>query len=145
MTHPHNINMVDKEITVRADKDMLNTILRNLISNAIKFSFNNTSIYVRHFDEKEVDRISVEDEGIGISNDDIDKLFRLDVSTKLVGFSESKGSGLGLVLCKELIEKQGGKIWVESKLNKGTKFFFTLPGKSFNPSKGKSLTPENIH
>ena len=70
-------NMVDKEISVRADKDMLNTILRNLISNAIKFSFNNTSIYVRHFDEKEVDRISVEDEGIGISNDDIDKLFRL--------------------------------------------------------------------
>ncbi len=120
-------NKVDEETKVNADQDMLKTILRNLISNAIKYSFNDTIIYVRHFDESCANKISVEDEGIGISNNDIDKLFRLDVSTKFVGSSELKGSGLGLILCKELVEKQGGKIWVESKLNQGSKFFFTLP------------------
>ena len=71
--------------------------------------------------------ISVTDNGIGIKTEIVDRLFKLDDSTTTLGTNNEKGSGLGLVLCKEFVEKQGGKIWVESNLEKGTRFSFTLP------------------
>ncbi len=111
-----------------ADVNMLKTIFRNLLSNAIKFSHMNAHVIVdiddsdRHFYE-----ISIIDNGIGISSEDISKLFRIDVHHSTNGTSNEKGTGLGLILCKEFIELNGGKIHVESRLNEGSKFVLFLP------------------
>jgi signal transduction histidine kinase len=72
-------------------------------------------------------QISVEDTGIGLSESDKQKLFRIDVKNSEIGRSKEKGTGLGLILCKEFVEKHGGKIWVESELGKGSQFIFTIP------------------
>jgi two-component system sensor histidine kinase/response regulator len=71
--------------------------------------------------------ISVADTGVGIDPKHIHKIFRIDSKFSLLGTNKEKGTGLGLILCKEFVEKQGGTIWVESELGKGSKFTFTLP------------------
>ena len=122
------INQVEMESMVNADPNLLNTILRNLLSNAVKFSSPNSKVSIssRNIQNKFLE-ISVTDEGIGISSEDIHKLFRIDVSTKTIGESTKKGTGFGLILAKEFVEKQGGNIRVTSKLGIGTTFSFTLP------------------
>ena len=130
------INVVDNDAEIFADKDMVGTVIRNLVSNAIKFSPDKGEIKV---DAKIINgfiEVAVQDYGIGISQEDINKLFRLDVPASSIGPSENKGTGLGLILCKEFIEKNGGSIRCESELNRGTKFVFTV--KRF--SKNKSAT-----
>ena len=110
-----------------ADKNMLDTILRNLISNAIKFTNESGSVTIT---VKETDNdflFTVRDTGIGISEKDLRKLFRLDVNNIEIGLSKEKGTGLGLILCKEFIERHQGTIWVESELGQGSTFNFTLP------------------
>lgn len=112
------------------DKNMLNTILRNLISNAIKFTPEGGKIAVTAKDRKNFLEISVSDTGIGLSHADMEKLFRIDVNHVTIGpASKEKGSGLGLILCREFVEKHGGQIKVESTLGKGSTFSFTLPEK----------------
>lgn len=118
---------VEPETTVFADKDMTETVLRNLISNAIKFTPKNGSILVNSETNQKLTTIKVQDSGIGMDQSTIDKLFRIDVSHTSVGTENEPGTGLGLILCKELVEKQGGKIWVESKIDEGSTFYFTLP------------------
>jgi PAS domain S-box-containing protein len=117
----------DKTKIVFADQDMLNTILRNLLSNAIKFTNRNGIVKILAADCEEYICISVIDSGIGMTEEERNKLFRLDISYTTNGTEMEIGTGLGLVLCKEFIEKNGGKISVESTPGKGSVFNFTLP------------------
>lgn len=120
---------IEGRLYAYADRNMLLTILRNLISNAVKFSFPNQSIDVfAHKLENNQVEIFVKDHGTGISKDRIDKLFQLGQKQSTRGTSNEKGTGLGLVLVKEMIELMGGHIRVESEENKGSVFIFTLPG-----------------
>lgn len=114
-------------LTVYADKNRIRTVLRNLISNAIKFTNQGGEITISAIEDKNNFTISVRDTGIGIPPETIDKLFRIDSNYSTSGTQNEKGTGLGLILCKEFVEKHGGKIWVESKLGEGSKFKFTLP------------------
>ncbi len=117
----------DKHAEVYADKAMLETILRNLISNAIKFTPGDGTVEIKGERKNGSFVISVNDTGIGMKQEDIDKLFRIDVHYTAVGTEKEKGTGLGLILSKEFVEKNNGSIWVESQLGKGSTFTFTLP------------------
>ncbi len=120
---------IAKNLKVFADRNMINTILRNLITNAIKFTDTNGEINVKVVQEKTEIVVHVSDNGIGISENDINKLFKISEKITSRGTHNEKGTGLGLLLCKEFVEKHGGKIWVESELGKGSDFIFTLPVK----------------
>lgn len=120
------INEIDEDNFVFADYDMFAAILRNLISNAIKFSHTNSFIRVSSKTFKEYAEISVMDNGVGISQENMQKLFRIDIHHSTSGTSKEQGSGLGLILCREFVEKHNGKIWVESELNTGSTFKFTI-------------------
>jgi PAS domain S-box-containing protein len=120
-------NSVDEKSTVLADQNMLKTILRNLVSNALKFTERGGAIEIS---ENEVDgfkEITVRDTGIGIKPEDIGKLFKLDHGHTTEGTEDETGTGLGLILYKEFVDKHDGKIWVESKVGFGSKFIFSLP------------------
>ncbi len=121
------INSVAKSTIVFADENMLKTILRNLISNAIKFTSSEGKINVSSEQIGSKITITVLDTGVGISEETQKKLFHLDIHHTTVGTNKEVGTGLGLLLCKELVEKHGGKIWVESELGVGSKFMFSLP------------------
>jgi len=112
---------------VLADKAMISTILRNLISNAIKFTPSGGEILITCRSLPENIHIAVQDNGVGIDPKDIPKLFRIDQNFTTYGTNREKGTGLGLILCKEFVEKHKGKIWVESEQGKGSVFTFTLP------------------
>jgi signal transduction histidine kinase len=119
------------ECWVRCDLNMVNTITRNLVSNAIKFSFENSVINVdvcEYSADNNYMQISVKDAGTGISKENMNKLFKLDEKINSRGTKNEKGTGLGLILCKEFIDKHNHncKIWVDSEIDKGTTFFFTL-------------------
>ncbi|GET22460.1 PAS domain-containing sensor histidine kinase [Prolixibacter denitrificans] len=117
---PHNI-------PVFADKYMVDTILRNLIANGIKFTHPRGKIRIHTEQNENQLTVSVADNGIGIEKEAIDKLFQIEYSYSTTGTARESGTGLGLLLCKEFIEMHGGKIWVESKPGKGSTFRFTLP------------------
>jgi len=119
----------DKEIFVFADMYMIETVFRNLITNAIKFSEENDEIKIEVVEEKDFIICSVSDQGIGMTKEQIDNLFHIDKVTSTVGTNGEKGSGLGLSLCIDFIEKNGGKIWVESKPGIGSTFYFSVPKK----------------
>jgi hypothetical protein len=110
-----------------ADPALTNTILRNILTNAIKFTLPNGKIIVATVVRKESVEVSVKDSGIGIKAENIEKLFRIDSKFSKIGTDNERGTGLGLILCKEFVEKQGGIIWVESEFEKGSTFTFTLP------------------
>jgi signal transduction histidine kinase len=117
----------EKNIEIVTDVKMTNTILRNLLSNSIKFTHRGGKVTVSTTIDSDEVIISVKDSGIGISGDKIDKLFSIEVKHSLPGTENEQGTGLGLKLCKEFAEKLGGKIWVESVENKGSEFKFTIP------------------
>jgi len=120
-------NLVDTKIMVYADEEVLRTILRNLISNSIKFTPRNGEIKI-FIDEKENHIvIHIQDSGIGMKPEMVEKLFKLDRQTRTRGTENETGSGLGLLLVKELVEKSGGEIWVKSAVGKGSTFSFTVP------------------
>jgi len=114
-------------INVFADIDMLKIVLRNLVSNAIKFTNNGGVININAEQSHSNITISVSDNGIGIPSDNIANLFDIGQFLTTKGTADEKGTGLGLLLCKEFVEKHGGKIWVESEVGKGSDFKFTLP------------------
>jgi signal transduction histidine kinase len=118
---------VPNHATVFADKAMISAVLRNLVSNAIKFTKPGGQITISAVEKPDELIVSVADTGVGISNDRNENLFRLDESYSTTGTNNEKGTGLGLILCKEFIEKHGGKIWVESQEGKGSIFSFTIP------------------
>jgi signal transduction histidine kinase len=120
-------NSVQDSIYVFADIDMLKTIFRNLVSNAIKFTNRNGIISVSAIQEAGMVTVSVSDNGIGIRADKLKKLFDISQRQTTTGTAEETGTGLGLILFKEFVEKNGGKVWVESEFGKGSNFKFTLP------------------
>jgi signal transduction histidine kinase len=125
-------NSNTQPVTVSAHKNSVNTVIRNLISNAIKFTPNNGEI-VLGLQRNESDvTISITDTGVGMSDDVVRKLFRIDTKHTTKGTADEKGTGLGLILCKEFIDKNGGRIWVSSKINKGSTFYFSLPKSEAN-------------
>lgn len=121
------LNSLKKETFAYADHNMVDTVIRNLLSNALKFTDTNGKVEVSATQDDQFVEVSVTDTGVGIREEDIPKLFRIDVKYKNIGTAGEEGTGLGLNLCKDLVEKNGGKIWVESEVGKGTTFRFTLP------------------
>jgi len=116
-----------EEIIVKADLNMFASILRNLVANAIKFTHIDGEIQIRTFLKGRFCVIQVKDTGVGIPKTDIDNIFRIDSNVSTKGTEGEKGTGLGLVLCKEFVEKHGAQIRVESELEEGSVFVFTLP------------------
>lgn len=114
-------------IVVWADANMATTVIRNLISNALKYTPKGGEIRVYSKKSENEIEVTIEDNGVGINDADKEKLFRIDVNHSTSGTNNEQGTGLGLILCKEFVEKNGGKIWVESIEGKGSKFKFTLP------------------
>jgi signal transduction histidine kinase len=125
-------NQISKDAYVNVDKQMSLTIIRNLLSNAIKFTSKggditfNAQITSTKIDQKFLE-LSIQDSGVGISNDNQSRLFSMNSNTSTHGTAGEKGTGLGLIICKEFVEKQGGRIWIESEVDKGSKFIFTMP------------------
>jgi signal transduction histidine kinase len=116
------------DFSVWADKDMLKAVLRNIISNAIKFTGKGGLVRIKADKEPGGIKISVADNGVGIQPDRISSIFDISKIQPTPGTAGEKGSGLGLLLCREFIEKHGGAIWVTSEPGKGSTFSFTLPG-----------------
>ncbi len=116
-----------KNATAFADKSMIGTVLRNLISNALKFSHPGDKIVISVEQKSNEYEIAVIDKGIGIKNESLGKLFHIEESYSTTGTQNEQGTGLGLILCKEFIEKHKGEIWVESEAGKGSAFRFKIP------------------
>jgi len=121
---------VPEHISILADHPMLSTVIRNLLFNAVKFTRRDGEISITAEQDEGAVRFSIRDTGVGMDEAILCGLFALDRRTCLRGTEGERGSGLGLILCKEFVEKHGGKIWVESEPGKGTKVFFTLPAAS---------------
>ena len=120
------VDVVD-EIEVNSDKKILKTVFRNLISNAIKYSKPGGNITISAIDEENLVKVIISDSGVGMDAKTLENLFVITTNNPLPGTLNEKGSGFGLVLCKEFVEKLGGKIWVESEEGRGSNFMFTIP------------------
>lgn len=120
-------NNISSNIVSFADGNHLDVVVRNLLNNALKFTEENGEISIGAADRLNFWEIYIKDTGIGMDKKTIDEIFNTDKTYSTVGTNKEKGTGLGISLCKELIELNGGKIWVESSLNIGSSFFFTLP------------------
>lgn len=120
-------NDIENELIAFADVNMIRTVLRNLISNAIKFSDEGSQISISASSMPKFVTVCIEDKGVGISEDRLKLLFTLKNQKSTLGTAKEKGTGLGLNLCKEFIEKNNGKIWAESQLGKGSRFNFLIP------------------
>jgi len=116
-----------ERLQIFADTAMLSTVLRNLISNAVKFSRSGDSITVSLTSNEKQHIFSVRDTGTGMSQASLDLLFRIDETHSTPGTNKETGTGLGLILCKEFVDKHHGEIWAESEKGKGSTFFFTIP------------------
>jgi len=117
---------VEETLELTADWQMLQAIVRNLLSNAIKFTKQGQAVYISATRNNNTVEISIKDKGIGIAEKDIEKLFKIESGFSRRGTNNEKGTGLGLLLCKEFVEKHNGKIWVESEVGKGSDFKFTI-------------------
>lgn len=116
-----------EKLIIYADKFMLETVLRNLISNAIKFTPKKGNILIS-VDEKEKDFLFlVKDNGVGIEKKNLEKLFQIDEDFSSLGTDNETGTGLGLILCKDFIQKHKGKIWIKTEPGLGSKFYFSIP------------------
>lgn len=121
------INNISTPVKIVADKNMLSTVLRNLISNAIKFTYPNGKVEISMKSDKNSFIISVKDNGVGMDKNIMSEIFSLESNYTSLGTEKEKGTGLGLILCKEFVEKHGGKIYVESQKGKGSTFSFSIP------------------
>lgn len=134
--------LLDKNITFKtsynsehkylvADRNMIKTVIRNLITNSIKYTLEegNITVIIADIDENNQKhiKITIADTGVGIAKKDIYKLFTIDESLSTPGTNNETGTGLGLILCREFVEKHNGRIWAESQLGKGSQFHFTIP------------------
>lgn len=120
-------NLIQDSSFAYADKNAISTVIRNLVSNAVKFTPQGGLIEVSCTEWQDSIEISIKDNGVGMPADVVEKLFKIGQKHSTKGTANEKGTGLGLILCKEFVEKNGGKIWVKSELNQGSEFIFTLP------------------
>jgi len=128
------ISKVPKNTMTYADQEMINTVLRNLISNAVKFTYEGGAIIIESKDllpgqppqAEEQILVSVKDNGTGIQPEDIEKLFNIEKKTKKEGTAKEIGTGLGLIICKDFVERNRGKIWAENNDGNGSTFYFTV-------------------
>jgi len=118
---------IERSTMASIDKKMISSVLRNIITNAIKFTHPGGSIEVRMDGSETELKIAVKDNGVGIEPGELMRLFKIDQSFSVPGTQNEKGTGLGLILCKEFIDKHGGKIWAESEPGVGSIFCFTIP------------------
>jgi signal transduction histidine kinase len=121
------ISRIEGNISVYADINMVNTIIRNLLSNAIKFSYPQSEVILYAETEGNMLKLSVQDKGMGISRSKQEKLFKIDSNLSTLGTNKETGTGLGLILCKEFVETNGGTIELKSEEGKGATFTFTIP------------------
>jgi two-component system sensor histidine kinase/response regulator len=128
------INNIPRNAKVFADPNMILTVIRNLLSNAIKYSKPGGKIEISSKIKNSYIEITVSDSGIGIKPNNLKKLFRIDENFTTKGTADETGTGLGLILCKEFVQKNGGEIWVESKYGEGSKFTIKLKTKNKNKS-----------
>jgi signal transduction histidine kinase/tetratricopeptide (TPR) repeat protein len=120
-------NEVNESLTAFADQNMINLVFRNLILNGIKFTESNGTIKISAIQDDKQITVSVKDNGVGIAPEIQNVLFDKTTGYSTRGTANEKGTGLGLILCKEFVERNGGKIWLESELGKGSTFFVTIP------------------
>lgn len=120
-------NRINPLHNVFVDKDMLRTIIRNLVSNAIKFSLPSGKVTIRSEEKEDTIVMSVEDAGIGMDGETLSSLFKPESAKSRLGTSNESGTGIGLLVCRDMIELNKGKIWVESREGSGTAFYFSLP------------------
>ncbi|MCZ6701628.1 MAG: HAMP domain-containing sensor histidine kinase [Ignavibacteria bacterium] len=118
---------ISRTINLYADRYMIETVIRNLISNAIKFTYPGGIVSINATVNGVFAEITVLDTGIGIAKENQNKLFKIDAQYRRDGTANEKGTGLGLILCKEFVEKNNGTIRIESKENEWSKFTFTVP------------------
>lgn len=116
-----------EKIIITADYNLLATVLRNLISNAIKFTNTNGKVIISAQNDDKQTTVTISDNGVGINKKDQSKIWDFTTPFSKSGTNNEKGTGFGLVVCKEFVEKHGGKIWVKSELGKGSDFVFTIP------------------
>jgi len=121
------INTIDKDIWVWADPNMLTTVLRNLIQNAVKYTRSKGSVTIGVTVIKEFAEIWVADTGIGMTDKGLNSLFRIGENVSMPGTNNERGTGLGLILCRDFVEKHGGTIRAESETGMGSRFYFTMP------------------
>ncbi len=120
-------NEIRMSTMIFADENMITSVIQNLISNALKFTNENGCIEISDKDADNFIEVSIADNGIGMSEEMTKKLFHIETNSTTLGTAQESGSGLGLILCKELVEKNSGKIWVKSSVGSGTTFSFTVP------------------
>ncbi|MBI9056130.1 tetratricopeptide repeat-containing sensor histidine kinase [Labilibaculum sp. DW002] len=118
---------LDSTIKAFADTASMTETFKNLLSNAIKFSYREGKITISAREKKYLVELEITDEGVGMSKTNLHKIFRLDNDYLALGTAQEKGAGIGLLLCKEYVEKNGGKIWADSEEGKGSSFFITIP------------------
>lgn len=132
------VKIAPPDIVICADKQMVATVVRNLISNAIKYTRPSGTVWIEIKGIPEGVFFEVKDSGIGMSEDQLRRLFRIDQSFSTQGTNNEHGTGLGLLLCKEFVDKHGGEIRVVSRVGQGSTFSCTLPSLKFSP--GTRLT-----
>ena len=124
-------NNISETITVEADINMLATIIRNLLTNAVKFTeyggMVSLDAKIIAKNNTEFVKIAVKDNGVGMTSETIEKLFKISENVSTKGTDKETGTGLGLVICKDFVEKHGGELWVESQIGNGSVFYFTVP------------------
>lgn len=121
------INLVHPETYLEADENILALVIRNLISNAIKFTFEDGRVEISNYRENNEEILKIKDNGKGMDKETLSEIFNTDEINSTYGTNDEKGSGLGLMLCKEFIERHNGKIWAESTPGEGSEFFISLP------------------
>jgi signal transduction histidine kinase len=125
-------NLTPPDCFIMADLNSMLTVIRNLLNNAIKFTPKGGRIKVTAHQRENFWEVSIRDNGIGIKPEDLTKLFKTGETVKTRGTENEKGTGLGLLLCREFVEKNGGTIRAESTLGQGSNFIFTVPVKIDN-------------
>ena len=121
------VNLIPKNLMVTVDENMFKAVFRNLVENTIKFTLPGGKVEINAQNAGNNILVSVTDDGVGIKTENIEKLFKIETGFSTPGTRNEKGTGLGLILCREFIEKHNGKIWVESTEGKGSTFYFIIP------------------
>jgi signal transduction histidine kinase len=133
------------ELRINADRQMISSVMTNLVTNAIKFSRKEGEVIVSAFERNQNIIVEVKDNGIGMKKEILEKLFAPGQNFTTKGTYNEQGTGLGLAICKEIIEHHGGGIWVESKINEGSKFLFTLPACNKDLNDNELLTEGTLY